>query len=87
MRQRQHAVARRRTGVEAGGVGEDGVGYAGDLLELKGPGRRPVLIPFTEWSVLEIDLEAGRLLVDPVAAGLSDDKDPDSDNPFSTKRK
>ncbi|NRQ16121.1 Ribosome maturation factor RimM [Ensifer sesbaniae] len=60
---------------------------AGDLLELKGPGRRPVLIPFTEWSVLEIDLEAGRLLVDPVAAGLSDDKDQDSDNPFSTKRK
>ncbi|MFB2551321.1 ribosome maturation factor RimM [Ensifer soli] len=46
---------------------------AGDLLELKGPGKRPVLIPFTEWAVLEIDLEAGRLLVDPVAAGLVDD--------------
>lgn len=60
---------------------------AGDLLELKGPGKRPVLIPFTEWSVLEIDLEAGRLLVDPVAAGLSDDKDQDSGNPFSAKRK
>lgn len=60
---------------------------AGDLLELKGPGRRPVLIPFTEWSVLEIDLEAGRLLVDPVAAGLADDKDQDSGSPFSAKRK
>ncbi|HEV7305919.1 ribosome maturation factor RimM [Ensifer sp.] len=59
---------------------------AGDLLELKGPGRRPVLIPFTEWSVLEIDLEGGRLLVDPVAAGLSDEKDQDQ-NPFSAKRK
>lgn len=46
---------------------------AGDLLELKGPGRRPVLIPFSEAAVLEIDLEGGRLLVDPVAAGLTDD--------------
>ncbi|MEA3536598.1 ribosome maturation factor RimM [Rhizobium sp. CC-YZS058] len=53
---------------------------AGDLLELKGPGRRPVLIPFTEWSVLEIDLEGGTLLVDPLAAGLVEDKD---ENPFS----
>ena len=46
-----------------------------------------VLIPFTEWSVLEIDLEAGRLLVDPVAAGLTDDKDQDPGSPFSAKRK
>ncbi len=43
---------------------------AGDLLELKGPGRRPVLIPFTEAAVLEIDLEGGRLLVDPSPPGL-----------------
>lgn len=60
---------------------------AGDLLELKGPGRRPVLIPFTEWSVLEIDLEAGKLLVDPVAAGLVDDKDGGVGKSVSTKRK
>jgi 16S rRNA processing protein RimM len=60
---------------------------AGDLLELKGPGRRPVLIPFTEWSVLEIDLEAGKLLVDPIAAGLVDDKDESLDKQFPTKRK
>ena len=46
---------------------------AGDLLELKGPGKRPVLIPFSEAAVLEIDLEGGRLLVDPIAAGLKDD--------------
>ncbi|MFB2606101.1 ribosome maturation factor RimM, partial [Rhizobium phaseoli] len=46
---------------------------AGDLLELKGPGKRPVLIPFSEASVLEIDLEAGTLLIDPLAAGLVDD--------------
>ena len=43
---------------------------AGDLLELKGPGKRPVLIPFSEAAVLEIDLEGGRLLVDPIAAEL-----------------
>lgn len=47
----------------------------GDLLELKGPGKRPVLIPFSEASVLEIDLEAGKLLIDPLAAGLIDDPD------------
>ncbi len=46
---------------------------AGDLLELKGPGKRPVLIPFSEASVLEIDLEAGTLLIDPLAAGLVED--------------
>jgi 16S rRNA processing protein RimM len=48
---------------------------AGDLLELKGPGKRPVLIPFSEASVLEIDLEGGRITIDPRAAGLIDDPD------------
>lgn len=48
---------------------------AGDLLELKGPGKRPVLIPFSEAAVLEIDLEGGRILVDPTAAGLKDEDD------------
>lgn len=47
---------------------------AGDLLELKGPGRRPALIPFSEAAVLEIDLENGRIIIDPVAAGLVDDE-------------
>ena len=46
---------------------------AGDLLELKGPGRRPALIPFSETAVLEIDLEAGKILIDPQAAGLIED--------------
>jgi 16S rRNA processing protein RimM len=68
-------------GLEA--VDDKGTGYgvvsgvfdfgAGDLLELKGPGRRPVLIPFSETAVLEIDLESGRILIDPRAAGLVDD--------------
>jgi 16S rRNA processing protein RimM len=48
---------------------------AGDLLELKGQGRRPTLIPFSEAAVLEIDLENGRIIVDPVAAGLIDTPD------------
>ncbi|MFN7009742.1 MAG: ribosome maturation factor RimM [Allorhizobium sp.] len=48
---------------------------AGDLLELKGPGKRPVLIPFSEAAVLEIDLEGGRILVDPTAAGLKEEDD------------
>ena len=52
---------------------------AGDLLELKGPGRRPVLIPFNERAVLEVDFEDGRIVIDPVAAGLAggDDEGPE----------
>jgi len=48
---------------------------AGDLLELKGPGRRPALIPFSEAAVLEIDLESGKILIDPEAAGLIENPD------------
>lgn len=48
---------------------------AGDLLELKGPGKRPVLIPFSEAAVLDIDLDGGKILIDPLAAGLVDDPD------------
>ncbi len=58
---------------------------AGDLLELKGAGRRPVLIPFSEAAVLEIDLEAGRMLVDPVAAGLVEE--PASPLPKANRKK
>ncbi|MBW6423994.1 ribosome maturation factor RimM [Rhizobium sp. XQZ8] len=67
-------------GLEA--VDQDGKSYgtvsavydfgAGDLLELKGPGRRPALIPFSEAAVLEIDLEGGKILIDPQAAGLTE---------------
>lgn len=70
-------------GLEA--VDDKGMGYgtvsgiydfgAGDLLELKGPGKRPVLIPFSEAAVLEIDLEGGKILIDPLAAGLIDNPD------------
>lgn len=76
-------------GLEA--IDQDGKSYgtvsavydfgAGDLLELKGPGRRPTLIPFSEAAVLEIDLENGRILIDPMAAGLVDDPDEDGTDP------
>ena len=46
---------------------------AGDILELKAEGKPPVLIPFSEHSVLEIDLEDGVLRIDARAAGLIDD--------------
>ncbi|MCD2175812.1 ribosome maturation factor RimM [Rhizobium sp. C4] len=60
---------------------------AGDLLELKAPAKRPLLIPFSEAAVLEIDLEEGRILVDPIAAGLVDDGEKDGeDGPGSRKR-
>jgi len=58
----------------------------GDLLEIKTPGRRPAVIPFTLAAVLEVDIVNGRILVDPSAAGLIDDgstpePDEDSDGP------
>jgi 16S rRNA processing protein RimM len=63
---------------------------AGDLLELKGPGRRPALIPFSEAAVLEIDLDGGRILIDPQAAGLienPDDRDPSAPGKGASKRR
>ncbi|WP_394691515.1 ribosome maturation factor RimM [Hoeflea sp.] len=49
----------------------------GDLLELREDGKKPVVIPFTLAAVPHVDLEAGRILVDPVAAGLIDTVDGD----------
>jgi ribosomal 30S subunit maturation factor RimM len=37
----------------------------GDLLELREDGKKPVVIPFTLAAVPNVDLEAGRILVDP----------------------
>ncbi|WP_420407841.1 ribosome maturation factor RimM [Hoeflea sp.] len=66
----------------------------GDLLELRQDGKKPVVIPFTLAAVPKVDVEAGRILVDPVAAGLidtggdddagetgPDGEDPDGGNP------
>lgn len=49
----------------------------GDLLELRADGKKPVVIPFTLAAVPNVDLEAGRILVDPLAAGLIDTGDDD----------
>ncbi|OCW58995.1 ribosome maturation factor RimM [Hoeflea olei] len=49
----------------------------GDLLELREEGGKPVVIPFTRAAVPSVDLAAGRILVDPLAAGLIDGEDDD----------
>lgn len=47
----------------------------GDLIELRTNGKKPMLIPFTLQSVPEVDISAGRILLDPEAAGLLADDD------------
>lgn len=54
----------------------------GDLIELSEKGKRPMLIPFTEAAVPEIDFEKGVIQVEPHAAGLIADED---DNPLRDK--
>ncbi|MGE0501136.1 MAG: ribosome maturation factor RimM [Rhizobiaceae bacterium] len=49
----------------------------GDMLEVTLSSGREVLIPFTAAAVPQVALSAGFLVVDPIAAGLSDD---DGDN-------
>lgn len=49
----------------------------GDLIELSEKGRRPMLIPFTEAAVPEIDFDKGTILVEPYAAGLIADEEDD----------
>ena len=46
----------------------------GDLLELTIPGKRPMLIPFTQAAVPEVDVKAGHIVIDPAAAGLIADE-------------
>ena len=54
---------------------------AGEVLELKPPKGRTVMIPFSEAAVPTIDVEAGTLAVEPVAAGLEDVPDDDVATP------
>ncbi|MEM6464489.1 MAG: ribosome maturation factor RimM [Pseudomonadota bacterium] len=51
---------------------------AGDILELKTPGGKSVMIPFSEAAVQTIDREQGFITLDPVAAGLEDTPDKQS---------
>jgi 16S rRNA processing protein RimM len=52
---------------------------AGDLLELRAPGRKSVVIPFSLAAVPKVDIAAGTILIDPLAAGLIDDGSSPSD--------
>ncbi len=54
---------------------------AGDILELKAPGKRSVLIPFSETAVLEIDFDGEKMLIDPIAAGLVEEDDDEAGKP------
>ncbi|UNE55607.1 ribosome maturation factor RimM [Bartonella machadoae] len=48
---------------------------AGDLLEIRLNTRKTVLIPFSKAAVPKICIDSGFLVVDPVAAGLSSEKE------------
>lgn len=52
----------------------------GDLLEIAVPGRGAILIPFTAAAVPQIGVKDGRIVVDPVAAGLVDGPSDEPDN-------
>ncbi|KIT14592.1 ribosome maturation factor RimM [Jannaschia aquimarina] len=55
---------------------------AGDLLELRGPGLKGVLVPFTRAVVPTVDLSAGRIIIDPPQGLLPGDDDPaEADSP------
>ena len=47
----------------------------GDILELSLGGRKGVLIPFTQAAVPDVDIAAGFIRIDTIAAGLVDDED------------
>lgn len=49
----------------------------GDILEITHAGRKGVLVPFTEAAAPEIDIKAGFLRLDTVAAGLVEETDED----------
>lgn len=43
---------------------------AGDVIEFQAAGAKPKMLPFTETVVPEVDLEGGRLVVEPPAGAL-----------------
>jgi 16S rRNA processing protein RimM len=58
----------------------------GDILELTLRGKKGILIPFTKAAVPEVDLAAGAIRIDPLAAGLAEDEDHPHD-PASQRRR
>ncbi|MBO0664192.1 ribosome maturation factor RimM [Jiella sp. MQZ9-1] len=76
-------------GLEARSTAGDAIGSivgvhnfgAGDILEIAREGAATVMIPFSEAAVPNIDLDAGIIIVEPLAAGLIDgDGDGDEDD-------
>ena len=55
----------------------------GDILEIAYAGRKELMIPFTAAAVPEIDVKAGFVRIDPAAAGLVEEDEPEaaSDEP------
>lgn len=54
---------------------------SGDLIELQAKGQKPVIIPFTQSAVPVVDVQGGKVIVDPEAAGLLDDgSSPEDEN-------
>jgi 16S rRNA processing protein RimM len=51
----------------------------GDILEITHAGKKGVLVPFTEAAVPEIDIKAGFVRIDTLAAGLVEEPEEDSD--------
>ena len=54
---------------------------AGDILEIQPPGGPTVMIPFSAAAVPELDVEAGVMVVDPVAAGIAETDDDEEPEP------
>lgn len=60
-------------GLAAVGLGGEAVGRvarvlnygAGDVLEIERPGQEPLLLPFSDRMVPKIEVDAGRIVVDP----------------------
>lgn len=76
-------TVRDESGAEAGRVTAVQDFGGGDLLEITFRGKKGLLIPFSQAAVPEVDVAAGFVRVDTIAAGLVEDADEDgsSDEP------
>ncbi len=70
-------AVRDEAGAEAGKVTAVQNFGGGDILEITFRARKGLLIPFTQAAVPELDIGAGFIRVDPIAAGLVEDADED----------
>jgi len=54
-----------RDGQEVGRVSEVFELDSADLLEVEGPDGKTVLVPFTKQVIVEVDVDGGRMVIDP----------------------